>query len=224
MRTPFLIGLSAALAGLAGCGAGDLTLPSDGSPARLIPVSGDGQEGNTGARLPDPVVVKVTDAKGRPVEGAAVAFSFDGDVSGGNLTPETGTSDSLGRVSASVRLGSTEGAQVVQARLGDGGAGLEARFQFTATRPDNGSGGGSGGGQGGDGNGGDHGGGGGGSAGGGHNDGGGGDQASGGSGGDSGGGGGDSSHDGSDGGSNHDSHDHGSKNKDGGGSHGGDHK
>jgi hypothetical protein len=142
--------ICAALAGMLACGGGDLTLPGEGAPAKLIPISGDGQEGTVGSRLADPLVVEVTDSRGRPVEAASVVFSFAGDVSGGNLTPETATTGSDGRVSATVRLGTSAGAQVVQARLGDGlRSDLQARFQFTATPQDNG-GGGDGGGGGGD--------------------------------------------------------------------------
>src|SRR5687768_6226115 len=60
------------------CGS-NLILPGDDSPAALSPVSGNGQEGTVGSRL-DPLVVRVTDASSQPIEGVAVEFRVDSDV------------------------------------------------------------------------------------------------------------------------------------------------
>src|SRR6266540_2353764 len=49
-------------------------------PLSMSVVSGDGQQGTPGAELPDPLVVRVEDARGRPVPGQIVNFRV---VSGG---------------------------------------------------------------------------------------------------------------------------------------------
>ena len=77
--------LEAVLAGglLAGCGGGDLVLPTDGGATAIHVVEGDGQQGTVGELLASPIVVQVTSAAGDPVPGAAVAFALtsagDGD-------------------------------------------------------------------------------------------------------------------------------------------------
>ncbi|MFL5492778.1 MAG: Ig-like domain-containing protein [Gemmatimonadales bacterium] len=143
-----------------GCGSGDLLLP--GGPTALTPVSGDGQSGVLGSRLPDPLVVEVSDEQGRRVAGATVDFVFAGDVPDGAVTPQTATTNEQGQASAEVQLGTVEGDQPVEARVaGDGDSTLRARFTLTALpRNDGGGGGGNGGGGGGNGGGGSAGGGG----------------------------------------------------------------
>jgi hypothetical protein len=136
-----------------GCGSGDLLLP--GHPTGLNPVSGDGQSGLVGSRLPDPLVVEVTDAEGRHVVGTAVEFTFASSIPGGAVTPETATTDEEGRASAEVRLGTVEGEQPVEARVaGAADSALRARFTLTALPQDDGGGGNGGGGGGGGGDGG----------------------------------------------------------------------
>jgi hypothetical protein len=148
---------------LPGCGSGDLVLPG-GPPTGLTPVSGDGQSGLLGSRLPDPLVVKVTDAEGRLVAGTSVEFSFAAEIPGGVVTPQTATTDEQGQASAEVQLGTVEGDQPVEARVAGGvDSTLRARFSLTALPRNDGGGGGGGGGEGGNGggggndNGGDHG-------------------------------------------------------------------
>jgi hypothetical protein len=140
---------------LPACRSGDLMLPG-GPPSELSAVSGDGQNGPPGSRLPDPLVVEVTDAEGRHVVGTSVEFTFEGDVADGALTPGTAITDETGRASAEVRLGTVEGDQPVVARVaGAADSALQARFNLTAVPQDDG-GGGSGGGGGGDSGGGGH--------------------------------------------------------------------
>lgn len=115
---------------LGACG-GDLTLPDDGSPAALQVWSGDGQQGTVGRKLNDPLVVKLTDASARPIPGAAVVFQFTSDVPDAELSPEEATTDSSGRASAEVRLGTSTGAHQVQARLASA-ASVNATFLVTA--------------------------------------------------------------------------------------------
>lgn len=45
-----------------------------GEPALVAVVSGGGQRGKARSKLPQPMVVLVTDAKGNPIEGAMVQF------------------------------------------------------------------------------------------------------------------------------------------------------
>jgi hypothetical protein len=125
---PVLLGL------LIACG-GDLTLPDDTSPAALQVWSGNGQEGTVHSKLNDPLVVKLTDASARPIQGLAVVFQFTGDVPDAELTPEEATTDNLGRASAEVRLGTTTGTLQVEARLATT-ASLSATFLVTALEQD----------------------------------------------------------------------------------------
>ena len=111
---------------------GDLILPSDDSPAALNRVSGNDQEGTVGSRLPDPLVVRVTDASSQPMEGVAVDFRFDSDAPDAVVTPQAVT-DASGEAAAEVRLGTEVGpitvlAQVSQASSSD----LRAAFGLTA--------------------------------------------------------------------------------------------
>ena len=131
---------------LPACGSSDLILPG-GPPSQLSAVSGDGQNGPPGSRLPEPLVVEVTDAEGRHVPGTSVEFTFEGDVAGGAVTPGTALTDEGGRASAEVQLGTVEGDQPVVARVAAAAdSALQARFNLTAVPQDNGGGGGGGGG------------------------------------------------------------------------------
>jgi hypothetical protein len=137
-----------------GCGSGDLLLPS--GPTVLTPISGNGQSAVLGSRLPDPLVVEVTDADGRRVAGATVDFSFAVAVPDGAVTPATDTTDEQGRASAEVQLGTVQGDQPVEAQVaGRADSTLRARFTLTALPRDDGDGGGGNGDGGGGGGGGD---------------------------------------------------------------------
>jgi hypothetical protein len=128
---------------LAGCGGGDLTLPADGSPASLRAMSGTGQQGTVGTRLPDPLVVRLTDAVARPVPGVAVDFRFQSDVPGAQFEPATTvTTNDSGFASVQVRLGTTPGNQTIEAAVGASpSSGLLATFGVTAVAPNDGGGG-----------------------------------------------------------------------------------
>ena len=144
-------------ASVLGCSASDLSLPSDSNPSQIVIVSGDGQEAAVGSLLPDPLVVRLTDAASRPVAGASLVFSFQGPAPDAVVNPGTAETDSTGLASVRARLGTTVGTQIVEARLNsDAGSDLRATFGMTALQPQtNGGGGGNvGGGNGGGGNGG----------------------------------------------------------------------
>jgi hypothetical protein len=124
------------LAGFAaGCGGSGLTLPGSNEPAQLTIVGGDGQQGSPGEPLAEPLVVSLQDIEGRPVAGAPVRFQFTDDLPSASLTPDTGTTDSVGRAAARVRLGQRTGVQAIDATVAAPGEDLRVRFEVTAVAP-----------------------------------------------------------------------------------------
>ena len=81
-----MLGLTVALAS---CGS-DVVLPPESQPAAIAVLSGDKQSALAGAPLGQPLVVRVTAADGRPVEGQAVAFTIDAGGGAVTLAPQTG--------------------------------------------------------------------------------------------------------------------------------------
>ena len=65
------------------CSDDNLTLPSEGAPARIELVSGDKQQDRVSSELDSLLVVKVSDSQGRPVAGVTVDFVL----SGGSAAP-----------------------------------------------------------------------------------------------------------------------------------------
>ncbi len=124
---PILIGA----AGVS-CG-GELTLPSEGSrPAALQVVDGDEQEGTVGSRL-DPLVVRVVDARDQPIAGVAVIFGFESAAPEATVSPSEVETDSQGLATAEVRLGTSEGAHIVEAEVADASSdALRATFDLNA--------------------------------------------------------------------------------------------
>jgi hypothetical protein len=116
-------------AALTGCGGG-LTFSDDSSPAALLAVSGDRQQGTVGRKLDKPLVVKLTDASSRPIPGVSVTFQFTSDVPEAEVDPVAET-DSDGLASAEVRLGTSTGSHQVEARVATGAV-LKATFVVTA--------------------------------------------------------------------------------------------
>jgi hypothetical protein len=138
-RYPSLAIITLTSAILCSCGGGDLGLPGDGGPGDLVVVSGDGQEGKTGQRLDDPLVVQVNDDQGQPAEGAAVSFA--GAAGSPAVSPANVTTDANGQASTRVTLGDAEGAQSIQAQV-TGAADLSVEFHVTAVAPPGNPGGG----------------------------------------------------------------------------------
>jgi PKD repeat protein len=125
---------------VAACGGGDLALPNapDGGPAAISVVDGDGQRGSVGEPLAAPVVVKVTDAEGEPVEGATVEFALTSAGEGAGITPSTARTTAEGRAQAQVLLGDKVGVQSGEARVaGDGATSPKATFSALAVAEDN---------------------------------------------------------------------------------------
>ncbi|HEY9507991.1 MAG TPA: invasin domain 3-containing protein [Gemmatimonadales bacterium] len=112
------------------CGGGDLVLPEEQPPVSLEALHGDGQSAPPGEELAQPIVVKVTDAEGRPLADLHVAFSLGAGAAGGATNPDTARTNQSGEASARWVLGSGLGEQRVDAEVV--GAGL-AVVSFTAT-------------------------------------------------------------------------------------------
>ena len=121
------------------CGGGDLALPSSGDgPAAIDVIDGDGQRGSVGAPLAEPVVVKVTNARGEPVEDVTVGFALTSAGEGGGMTPATARTDAEGRAEAHVQLGDKVGVQTGEARVTGGGDNApETTFSALAASEDN---------------------------------------------------------------------------------------
>jgi hypothetical protein len=130
------------------CQGSDLTLPDDGLPARLKPLSGDGQRGTVGTDLPDPLVVQVLDAAGRPAR--QISLRFASQVPDAQI-PATAVTNDSGTAEVRVRLGTTEGTQKFEAQVANLSE-LRTTFALTAVadRPSDNGGGGGGNGNGGD--------------------------------------------------------------------------
>lgn len=101
---------------LAACGGDNLTLPSEGRPAHIEVVSTDLQ-GQVNSELKDQLIVRVTDSKQDPVQGATVTFVLEEDAGGGSVTPATGTTDNDGLATASVVLGTQAGQMTGRAEV-----------------------------------------------------------------------------------------------------------
>lgn len=94
---------TASAEGLAGSPVTFIHSATAGSAAGVSIVSGDGQTGDPGATLPQPLVVRVTDADGNGVSGAAVTWVVT--AAGGSVAPSTGTTGSDGQTSTTWTLG-----------------------------------------------------------------------------------------------------------------------
>ena len=99
------------------CGGGDLVLPDDAGPAAIAAVQGQAQTGTVGLPLADSIVVRVTDAAGRPMAGLSVEFAVPPGGSGGEVIPDTARTGGDGRAGAQWVLGERAGSQVVGARV-----------------------------------------------------------------------------------------------------------
>lgn len=109
---------------------GTATVEVTQTPASVETVSGDGQEERAGALLPEPVVVRATDAGGAPVEGVRVAFTLgDGH---GTADPPAAPTDAAGLARTAWTLGEIPGAQTLSAVVND----VSVRVGATAINPD----------------------------------------------------------------------------------------
>jgi hypothetical protein len=119
------------------CGGENLTLPSDGEPAKIAVLSGNDQRGRVGTALTELLVVQVTDSRDRPVAGASVVFEF-ADQASGTASPGTVTSDADGKASSQLQLGSSVGSLTgrVHVPVDAGTVPVEATFTAIALSDD----------------------------------------------------------------------------------------
>jgi adhesin/invasin len=118
------------------CSDDNLTLPSEGAPARIEIVSGDGQTARVSSPL-DSLIVKVSDSQGRPVGGATVDFVLV-DAKGGSLSPASGVTDAAGLAGTQITLGPQVGTLTGQAGVhqSQGSTPIAADFSATAVASD----------------------------------------------------------------------------------------
>ena len=96
-----------------------------GAPSQLAIVSGNNQIGATGAQLPLPLVLRVTDAWDNAIENTQVTFAVTSG--GGAIAPTTAMTGADGRVTAQWTLGPNQGANGASASVaGIGNAVLTA--------------------------------------------------------------------------------------------------
>jgi hypothetical protein len=139
MQAPGVLGLITLSTLLTACGGGsDLLLPGAGEPASVTLLQGNDQNGRVGEPLPQPLVVAVADAAGRPVEGATVVFVLTDPAPGAVITPDTVPTNADGKATAQVQLGTRPGTQAGQvlALGGTGAATATAPFTLNAV-PEN---------------------------------------------------------------------------------------
>jgi hypothetical protein len=119
----------------AACG-GDGTGPDGaGVPARLDVVAGDLQSATVGTELPQPLVVKVTDAKGKPVSGLVVNFvvtAGNGHVFAGAVQTN-GSGEARERWTLGTVTGDTQKVEVRTVDAGNGDKVVFATFRAVAT-------------------------------------------------------------------------------------------
>ncbi|HUF35812.1 MAG TPA: Ig-like domain-containing protein [Gemmatimonadales bacterium] len=116
--------------GLVACGGENLVLPSEGEPASIAVVQGDGQNGRVGEALPQPLIFEVTDGTGRPVAAATVVV----ELPGAEVSPDTTATDDNGRAAIGVVLGAEVGTADGSARVlvPEGRTPVETGFSVSA--------------------------------------------------------------------------------------------
>jgi hypothetical protein len=118
------------------CGGGDLTVPG-GDPAptsAVLMVGGDQQTAVVGARLANPLIVRLLDPAGNPLANRTVVWVVK--AGGGSVDPVTSTTDAGGYASAQWTLGAA-GVNTVDAQVPDVGT---VTFTATATTAPGGGG------------------------------------------------------------------------------------
>jgi hypothetical protein len=115
----------------ASCGGEDLVLPDEGIPTSIVVVDGNEQSGVIGTALAEPVVVRVLDVQGRPVQGQQVTFTVM--TGGGTVAPATPATNASGETSTSWTLGPAAGLQQLRARATGGAAPADLSVAVSAT-------------------------------------------------------------------------------------------
>jgi adhesin/invasin len=110
-------GVAAGIAGITatatGYATGGTVVTVTGVPTTLTLVSGGNQNGSPSTQLPQPVVVRVTDALGNPVSGFAVTFAVA--TGGGSVGTPSTTTNASGLASTTWTLGAATGTQTITA-------------------------------------------------------------------------------------------------------------
>src|ERR1041385_2041822 len=114
---------------LSACGGGG-TGPASGPVVSKADPSGDDQAGRSGAVLPAPLRVIITDG-GKPVAGTAVTWQVLSG--GGSVSPATGSSDASGIAATTVTLGATPGEMNLRADAAGAAGGPLPFSAFVAT-------------------------------------------------------------------------------------------
>lgn len=112
---------------LAACGGSEISGPSHQPPAHVAAISDLARSATVASVLTDGVVVKITDAKGRPVQGVTVAFAVT--MGSGSTSPRLGTTDMNGQATTTWTLGTIAGVNEVTASV----AGVSSSVKFEAT-------------------------------------------------------------------------------------------
>jgi hypothetical protein len=128
-----LLLLAAGLLTLAGCDARSTGIAADRVPANMEIVSGNNQSAPPGGELAQPLVVRVTDGQGQPVQGQAVVFRVTSG--GGTVFAGVSVTNAQGIAKERWTLGTSAGtAQKVEARGVDNNTGQGHIFAvFSAT-------------------------------------------------------------------------------------------
>ena len=95
-------------------------------PTALLKISGDNQQGESGAALTNPFVVEVQDNKSLALEGVLVTFTVT--TGGGTLSQTTVTTDDNGRAESMLTLGSSAGTNTVEVSA----IGIQQKVVFNA--------------------------------------------------------------------------------------------
>ena len=122
-------GTAAILATAGGVSGQALVTVTPGAPASVTIYSGDGQSGNHGSQLPDPLCVLVKDANGNVIPGVVATYSVA--TGGGTMAAPTAPStDGFGIATSGLwSLGSVVGQQTVVASVSGAGS---VTFKATA--------------------------------------------------------------------------------------------
>jgi hypothetical protein len=119
--------LAGASAVLSGCGGSDGLSPSTQPPASIVPVSDLNRTSAVGSPVGSGIVVRVSDAAGRPVQGANVAFAVT--LGNGSTNPRIAVTDASGQATTAWTLGTVLGPNEVTATV----AGVTTQIKFEAT-------------------------------------------------------------------------------------------
>jgi len=106
-----------------------------GDPASIVLIQGDAQSGSPGQTLPLELVAEVRDASGNPLQGVAVLWEWGvTDPAGARLLSPSQVTNSAGRVSTRVTLGTRSGELIVRVRAASNTS-IMASFTLRAIQP-----------------------------------------------------------------------------------------